>query len=351
MNNLVGIPHSRPWITRDDQKAVEAVLNSGMVSQGSLTKQFEQRICEYVSASFGKAVSSGTAALILALKSLNIKNGEGVILPNYVCRSVLDAVVYVGAQPQICDVNESGVMTEETVGKVINSNTRAIVAVHIFGNPCDILSLRKFKTLIIEDACQAFGLKINGQIAGAIGDCGIFSFHATKCLTTGEGGMVVTNSEDIGNKLHELQCGPYGCSHQTIAPLSDLQSALGLSQLERFPEFISKRKALLDRYKHLSDELQLELTTSKSSNLPFRFVVKHNGNFSDIRQKMESFGINVRRGVDCLLSQAFNGATLQTTQSSDNLHRNLSLPFYPSLTNSEFEKIKDALVNSRCLLK
>ena len=76
---------------------------------------------------------------------------------------------------------------------------------------------------------------------------------------------MVTNSEDIGNKLHELQCGPYGCSHQTIAPLSDLQSALGLSQLERFPEFISKRKALLDRYKHLSDELQLELTTSKSS--------------------------------------------------------------------------------------
>ena len=138
------IPHSKPWILDVDKDAVRAVLSSGSISQGKLVNQFQTAIAEYVGCPYAIAQSSGSAALVLALKTLNIGFGDSVVLPTYVCRSVLQAVLSVGATPQLCDVNKFGVIDYSSVKSVVDFSTKAIIAVHIFGHPCSIASLRVF---------------------------------------------------------------------------------------------------------------------------------------------------------------------------------------------------------------
>ena len=166
-----------------------------------------KKVAEFASAKFGFAVSSGSSAIILALKCLGVGPGDGVILPTYVCRSVLEAVYTVGGVPELCDVNEFGVMDVNTISRAISKKTKTIIAVHIFANPCNIDELRVFGLPIIEDACQALGLKTPNGNAGSRGDIGILSFHATKCITTGEGGMLLTNDPGIAGVVKKLILG------------------------------------------------------------------------------------------------------------------------------------------------
>jgi perosamine synthetase len=337
------ISHSRPWITKQDQLAVQQTLDSGMIACGAKVSEFEQAVANYSSLRFTVSQPSGTVALILALKTLSIGEGDEVILPTYVCKSVLFAVIAIGALPVLCDVDVSGVITAFTVQPCITQKTKAIIAVHIFGRPCDIDELRIFSVPIIEDACQAFGLNVNQKIAGGLGDLGIYSFHGTKCLTTGEGGMLVTNNEELGVKARILSMGFEGrlgsSSHFFPASFSDIQASLGLSQLKRYSDFIQRRQAICKKYEEALKTYQIFDDNFNKSNVPFRFTVSVNEPFESLKPSFSRHQIDIRKGVDELLHRNLNLDDKDFPVATEIFEKTISIPLYPSLTQEEISKV------------
>lgn len=343
MKSVRPIPHSRPWILEKDRRAVDATLHSGMISHGNLVAEFENKIQQYLGVSHAISQASGTAALILALRSLNIMQGDEVILPTYVCRNVLEAVLSVGASAKICDVDETGVLTADTVKTLVTQKTKAIIVVHIFGHPCDLTQIKMIEVPIIEDACQAFGLSVNGLMAGVMGDVGIFSFHATKCLTTGEGGMLVTDDAKIGMRASELTNGGVLPKSRSVAPMSDLQASLGFSQLDRYPEFVARRTELRKQYTRASNDAGIPIGTDMRSNLLFRFTLRTNSAFELVQEFFSKQGVSVRRGVDVLLHRLLGLDDTLFPNAIRLYQQTVSVPFYPSLTQDEADRVKKAI--------
>jgi len=335
------IPHSRPWITDEDREMVLSQLKTKMISRGEVVSRFESEVCCLVGANQGIATASGTASLVLALKALNIGVGDEVVLPTYVCRSVLDAIEFVGAKGVLCDVNENGVITYENARKVVSSRTKAVVAVHIFGHHCDISRLRALDIPVIEDACHAFGENIDGAMAGVIGEVGIFSFHATKCLTTGEGGMVVTKNSSIDLSGLKYDQGEGG--RVCVAPMSDLQAALGLSQLRRFPQFVERRKGLKKRYSEAAESLGLTVGTDRRTDIPFRFTLRSDKNFRILEDRFLERGVSIRRGVDMLLHRLIGLDDKNFPNAVKLFESTVSVPFYPGLTDKEVSRVVNSL--------
>ncbi len=333
------IPHSRPWLNEHDIQAVNDALTSGMIAGGTKVSAFEEAVGEYLGIGAGVATASGTSALQLALQCLGVTSGFEVVIPTYVCRSVLDAVLSVGAIPKICDVNDFGVITAESVKTCISSKTAAIVAVHIFGHPCDIEELKVFEVPIVEDACQAFGLKIDGKHAGTLGTMGIFSFHATKCLTTGEGGMLVSRNNSISTETRNSFSLSLGKSQTYAAPMSDLQAVLGLSQIERYSEFLLRRKNISEIFQTAAVQCGLASVTDAHSNFLFRFTLSIDHPFEDIQSKFLAFGVHVRRGVDGLLHRLMGLKDDQYLNSVKLFNSTCSIPFYPGLDDFEIAKV------------
>lgn len=336
------ISHSRPWIVDADRQAVEAVLRTGMLAQGELVDQFEEGVATYVGSNHAIAQSSGTASLILALKTLQIGVGDSVALPTYVCRSVLEAILSVGATPQFCEVNNYGVIEPTALESMIDKSTKAIIAVHIFGHPCSITALRTYRLPIIEDACQSFGLRLNDSRAGSLGDIGIFSFHATKCLTTGEGGMLVTNNPDYAARAIQIAKGSEMPGERNPCPISDLQAALGLSQLSRYQDFETRRNELFRLYKDMAQQKGIEVGTPCDCNLPFRFILRVKGPFEKVHERCENLGVSIRRGVDELLHRTMSLDDARFLNSVQLFNTTVSVPFHPSLSDSEAEQVVTA---------
>jgi len=217
------ITHSKPWITANDRRIVDQTIKSGLIAQGKLVKEFEENMATYLEVKNSVAFSSGTAALIAALRSLEIKSNQEVILPSYVCQSVLEAVQSSGGKPVLCDVGNHWNMTVDAVTQKITNNTAAIIVVHIFGIPVNTHEFKQLGFPIIEDCAQAFGARVNSSYVGTLGTIGIFSFHATKCLTTGEGGLAISSDPSIINKVRTLRDGNYKTLKTRIpAPMSDI---------------------------------------------------------------------------------------------------------------------------------
>ena len=248
---------------------------------------------------------------------------------------------------QLCDVNSNGVVTEKTVKKVFNKKTKAIIAVHIFGNACNIKSLFKFKVPIIEDACHAFGLEINKKKAGTIGDFGILSFNATKCLTTGEGGMVLTNKFTYAQKIKKILDDKNHISptkYQHFETITNIQAALGISQLKRYKEFIKKREELFKKFYLVSKKNSLCLINDLKSNFKFRFVIRKKDNFKFLEKKFLTKNIIIRRGVDQLLHRVLNLNDKNFKNTVELFNSSISIPFYPSLSKSEINRILRLLI-------
>ena len=268
---------------------------------------------------------------------------DAVVLPTYVCRSVLEAFYSVGGIPQLCDVNKYGVIETNTVSNVISIKTKAIIAVHTFGNPCDIAALRTFGIPIIEDACQAFGLKSSDKIAGSDGDVGILSFHATKCITTGEGGMLLTNDSMIGDTAKSLLLGGASPKARFTAQFNDLQAALGLSQLDRYERFKTRRLSIYHKYKKQINELGLDIGNDPKTNLPFRFTIKIDKGFDYCKNEFEKIGITVRLGVDELLHSTIGVDDKNFPEASSLIRKTVSVPFYPALSEEEVNRVLHAM--------
>jgi UDP-4-amino-4-deoxy-L-arabinose-oxoglutarate aminotransferase len=336
------ISHSKPWITEADREAVGHVLSGGMVAQGRLVEEFEARAGDYLGAGGGVAAASGTAALLLALRALGVGAGDEVILPTYVCKSVLEAVTTLGARGVLCDVGDGWNMTPREVAPHVTARTAAIIVVHIFGIAADARAFREFGVPLVEDCCQAFGAKVGQDFAGTIGAAGVYSFHAIKCLTTGEGGLAVSNDPGLLERMRGLRDGGEGLAPARVAaPLTDMQAALGLSQLARYEEFQSRRLKIAARYFDGLRDCPVRLPEgARGASMFYRFPVRAGGgDFRDQRRRFEGRGVQTRRGVDRLLHR-FLGLDPELFPNAEKLFREtVSLPIYPALADAEIEQV------------
>ena len=333
------IPHSRPSIDQSDIDAVSEVLSSGRIAQGERAEEFENALARYVGRKCGVAVSSGTSALHLALLSLGVGPGDEVIMPSYVCSSPYFATLHAGAVPKIVDIDLSNFnICADAVEPQISSRTKAIIVPHMFGNPAELDPLLELGIPIIEDCAQSLGAEYKSHQVGSLGELSVFSFYATKMITTGEGGMILTDDEESHAKLVELR----DYDKKALSPtkynykMSDLQASLGLSQLSKLPGFIEQRKRIASIYNAALSEHDIELpsATADSKCVFYRYVVMLE-KMDRIREKTHGDGIICMRPVFKPLHSDFVAVECP---SSDRAHDHaLSIPLYPSLSQEEID--------------
>lgn len=241
------IPIARPAIGQDEISAVTAVLESGMLAAGDRVHEFEQMFADYCGTINAVAVNNGTAALHAALLAADVGPGDEVIVPSFSFFATASAVTMCGAKPVFTDVDENTFnINPAQIGEKITSKTKAVIGVHLFGQPFDISAVReiceKRNLVLIEDAAQAHGAVYNGGKVGSFGQFGCFSFYATKNMTTGEGGMVTTGDKACAERLRLIishgQSGKY--LHTRLGynyRMTDIAAALGITQLKKLDIF------------------------------------------------------------------------------------------------------------------
>ena len=308
------LPVSKPNVSKDDIKAINKTLKNGWISSdGPEVKIFEKEFSKRVNRKFSIAVSNGTAALEIAIKALDIKKGDEVIIPNFTIISNAIAVIKQGATPVAvdCDLNNWNI-TIEDIEKKINKRTKALIVTHIysFANDMDkILKIcKKNKIFLIEDAAEVIGLKYKNKYCGSFGDISTFSFYANKQVTTGEGGMISTNNVKLNDKCRSLRNLCFGTkerfNHDDIGwnyRITNIQASLGISQLERLNLIVKKKMQIGNYYyKRLIDNKNIFMTPPKisySKNIYWivGIVIKNKKILaSKIIKKLNTFGIGAR---------------------------------------------------------
>ena len=245
------IPISKPIIGEAEKKAVLEVLESGMLVQGARAAALEEKFKELCQTKHAIATSSGTTALHIALLAHGIKEGDEVITTPFTFMASVNSILYVGAKPVFVDIDEETFNIDtKLIEKAITPKTKAIIPVHLYGNPCnmdDLLELaNKHHLAIIEDACQSVGAKFKGRMTGSFGT-GCFSLYATKNIMCGEGGMITTNDDDVAHLCKMLRNhGMEKRYHHDMLGynfrISDLHAAIGLVQFEKLSEWTATRK-------------------------------------------------------------------------------------------------------------
>jgi perosamine synthetase len=259
----IDIPLSTPVLDELDIQSVVACLKSGWVSAVSPTTQaFEAAFAECLHTPYALATQSGTAALHLALMALDIGPGDEVIVPALTFIATVNPVRYVGATPVFVDVDPATLALDPAqVAAAITPNTRAILVTHLYGRPAPMDALialaRQFGLFVIEDASESLGATLNGQPVGTLGTIGCFSFNGNKLITTGGGGMAITQNRFLAMRMRHLACQARVLSdpefvHDEVGynyRMSGVQAALGLSQLEKMPTLLAQKRAIAERYR------------------------------------------------------------------------------------------------------
>lgn len=245
------IPVSRPYIGTEEEQAVLRVLRSGQLAQGREVEAFENEFASYTGSTYAVAVSNGTTALHLALLAAGVGEGDEVITTPFSFAASTNAILYTGAKPVFVDIGDDCTIDVSQIEQLITPHTKALLPVHLFGYPCDMDALMRISRAhhlpLIEDACQAHGATYKGKKVGSIGSIGCFSFYATKNMTTGEGGMVVTHDENIADRVRLLRSHGSAVKYHPVAlgyndRMTDIQAALGRVQLTRLDGFNKKRR-------------------------------------------------------------------------------------------------------------
>ena len=347
------IPHSRPAIGQEDFRATTEVLRSGQIAQGPWVERFERGMAGFFGLQGGVAVSSGTAALELALRALRIGAGDEVIMPSYVCPAPWLATQRVGAQATLVDIDLNTFNIDPlAVCQVVTNRTRAIIIPHLFGLPADLTALERLGIALIEDCAQTLGSTEQGRPVGTVGRLTVCSFYATKLLCAGEGGMVLSNEGALLERVRSLReydgapkLDPSSCNLK----LTDLQAALGLSQLGRLSTFHERRRFLATAYR--------EALSSKAAVCPsvppgrthgyYRFTIRLPHLRTDpegllgLISTLEQQGIHCRKPVFRPLHRYLDQSGFPNSDEADRTA--LSIPLYPSLTDDEVRQILQSL--------
>ncbi|MEO5956711.1 MAG: DegT/DnrJ/EryC1/StrS family aminotransferase [Nitrospiraceae bacterium] len=347
------ISHSRPAIDEEDLRATAEVLRSGQIAQGPWVERFERDMASFVGVWGGVAVSSGTAALELALRALDIGVGDEVIMPSYVCPAPWLATQRVGAQARLVDIDLNTFNIDPLAAcQAVTKQTRAIIVPHLFGLPADLTALEQIGIPLIEDCAQTLGVTEQGRPVGTVGRITVCSFYATKLLCAGEGGMVLSNEKALLERvrsLREYDGAPTLDPFSFNLKLTDMQAALGLSQLGRFSAFHERRHVLAAVY---GDAL-----SSKAAVCPtappgrtygyYRYVVRlphlrtNPDGLMGLISTLEQQGIQCRKPVFRPLHRYLDQSSFPNSDEVDRTA--LSIPLYPDLTDDEVRQILQSL--------
>lgn len=368
MNNF--IPVNTPLLSGNELKYVSECINTGWISsEGPFITEFERKFSEFVERKFGIAVSNGSAALDIAVKALGIGPGDEVIMPTFTIISPAQSVVISGATPVLVDsCFDTWNMDVSLIEAKITKNTKAILVVHIYGLPVDmdpILELcRKYNLLLIEDAAEMHGQTYNGRPCGSFGDISIFSFYPNKHITTGEGGMIVCNSEIIAEKCKKyrnLAFEPNGRRfiHNEIGwnyRMTNLQAALGLAQLEKINEHILKKRQIGNLYQSKFKNLSRFKLPMKETNYAeniywvFGLIAESENSANDAVKKLSEKEIGTRPFFWCMHEQpVFKAMGLFINESYPIAEKLARCGFYlPSglgLTTDQVEYVAECVFN------
>lgn len=332
------IQHSAPVIGDEEVEAVSRVLYSGSIAQGPEVEAFEEECAAFVGRRHGVAVSSGTAALHLALNALGVQERSTVAVPSYACASLLTAISLQRAQPFLCDVGGDFNIDTSSLPRDID----AAIVPHLFGAQAQVPPGPR----VIEDIAQSIGGETGTQAPVAIG-----SFYATKMMTTGEGGIVLTDDEAIAEHVRDRRdydnredfCNRFNYK------LTDIQAALGRVQLRRLPGFVKRRREIAARYLEVFRDLPLGLPDAVG-HVFFRFVVSA-GRRGELEEHLQDRGIEAKRPVHRPAHHYFRTADEVAAADgtgdypgSDHAHDcAISLPIHPNMLDEDVQSVIDSV--------
>ncbi len=366
---MSNIPLAKPYFDSDEYSKVKEVLDSGWVSQGPMVKEFEENVADYLSVKYAIAVTNCTAALHLALLSIGIKKGDEVLVADFTFPATGHSVLYCGARPVFVDVKLNTYNIDaELIEEKITDKTKAIIPVHTFGQPAEMDKIikiaRNHNLKVIEDAACAFGAKYNNKYAGTIGDVGCFSFHARKGITTGEGGMAVTNDEKLAEKMRHLSV--FGMtsawerekSSKFIVPefteigynykMSDITAAVGVAQLKKLDKIVEKKITLANYWNDKLNEIELIEAPYISKNVKHVYqsyvsLVDKRINRDKIIEKLMKKEIQTQIGTYASHIQPVYNSADKCPNSFDIFRRSLALPMYFTLKEEEIDLVAEHL--------
>ena len=371
----------KPFISEEEIDEIVDTVRSGWISMGPKTIRFENNFSEYIGVNRSVAVSSWTAAGHLSLEAFGINEGDEVILPTMTFPATAEIVCYFKAKPVMVDVDEDTLnISLEAIEKAITSKTKAIIPVHYAGQPCDLDEIhaiaKKHNLKVLEDAAHSLPARYKGKKIGTISDVTCFSFYATKTLSTGEGGMICTNNEEIAERvkimrLHGINRDAWkrytesgSWYYEVVAPgykynFTDLQASLGLPQLKKVDAMWNSRKRIAAKYTEALKDLDIiQLHTIKPDRdsswhlFPIRLyldrLTKNRAQIiNELRERNIGVGVHFMPVHQHLYySETFNLSDDNYPVASAAFPRLISLPIYPGMTDENVDKVIDVLIDT-----
>ena len=368
------VPLTKPTIGVEEEQAVLEVLRSGWLVQGARVTEFERRIAEYCGAKHGIATTNCTTALQLALEQLALKPGEEVIVPSFTFVASVNAIIHAGGTPRIVDVEEDTLNIEvAATERAINDRTRAILPVDQFGLAADLHAInalaRAHGLAVIEDAAPALGAAIDGKRVGSISPVTCFSFHPRKTITSAEGGMIVTDSDEVAERARLMRSHAASVSdlarHESDDVvvesypeagfnfrMSDLHAAVGLAQLDRLEWLIERRRAVAAAYNEAFAELRsIALPVARPGFLhtyqSYQIVLGATDiPRNTVMRELKRRGVTTRRGCMAVhkepyVVRRFGYTPLPVAERLES--RGICIPLYPSMEPGEQKQVVDAV--------
>jgi perosamine synthetase len=329
----MSIPHSMPTLGQEEAKGLQEVLASGRIATGEEVQRFEQAMASYLGLTGAVATASGTAALHLSLLALGVKEGDEVICPSFTCSALLNAVYHCRATPRLVDIDDETMnISLAATRKALTKRTAAIIIPHMFGYPVE--AMEDFLALgppLIEDCAQSLGATYKGRMSGTWGAAAIFSFYATKVITTGQGGMVTSREKGLLAEVQDLRAydkkEDYKIRYNFC--MTDLQARIGRIQLGKLPAFLKAREQRAQWYgKHLKG-LKGVIMPPKGG-IYYRYIVRiTEGKLDGVIGELHREGMEAQRPVFRPLHHYLNLAGFPATERV--FTEALSLPIYPRL--------------------
>lgn len=357
----IKIPIYQPDLTGNEKRYVLDCLESTWISsKGKYIPLFEEGFADYIGVKHAAGVCNGTVALHLALLALGIGPGDEVIVPTLTYISSVNAISYEGATPVFCDsLLSTWQMDPEDVEKKITKKTKAIMAVHLYGHPCDMDALtsicKEYNIYLIEDCAEAIGSKYKGKNVGTFSDIATFSFFGNKTITTGEGGMVVTNDETLIDRVRHFK-GQGLAKHREYwhdvigynYRMTNIEAAIGLAQLEKIELFIKQKKEIAKNYYEAFKSGPVEFHKSAPDVFHTYWMcsvlVPQTNDREKLREYLTLKGIETRPLFYPIHTMPMYAGKYQKHAVAEDLGwRGINLPSYPGLSNEQLEIITGAI--------
>jgi dTDP-4-amino-4,6-dideoxygalactose transaminase len=365
------VPLLRPWLGEAEVEAAAEVIRSGWISQGPRVIEFENAVASFVGAKFAVATNAATSSLHLSLRLSGIGPGDKVICPSFTCMATANAIYHAGAEPAFVDIDvRTFNLDPAAVEAAIDPGVKAIMAVHQIGLPAEMDTLiaiaRQHNLKIIEDAATSLGATYKGKRLGSLGSPTVFSFHPRKMITTGEGGMIVTDDEELAEKARQLRSAGASISdlvrHKARGVLvqqyfdygynyrmTDLQAAIGLVQMKKLPTMIEQRRTQAKVYDAAfapMDEIEPPYVPEYATHAYTSYLIRLRPSAplarDELLKEMAKRGVSCRAGIQPLhlepfYRERFKGWHLPHTEEA--ARTTMFLPIFPGMTEAEQQRV------------